>query len=95
MTTPKTKSATKASPGAKTILYASPYCGPCMETKDALKANPDLAARVQFVNATTKAGDAAATKAGIEAVPTFVRPDGKRLEGFPGVAKLRKFLEGK
>lgn len=79
----------------KTILYASTFCGPCGEVKDALEANPALARLVTVVSTDTKKGDAAATKAKIDAVPTFVRPDGRRLEGYPGLAKLKKFLEGK
>lgn len=79
----------------KTLFYASDLCGPCGEVKDALEANPSLAKLVTVVSTDTKRGDAAATKAKIDVVPTFVRPDGKRLEGFPGVPKLRKFLEGK
>lgn len=84
----------KTTPTAPTtaIFYASEFCGPCQDAKEMLKKDAALAAAITVIKTDTKRGNAAAEKAGIEVVPTFIRADGKRIEGVPSAARLRKFL---
>lgn len=74
------------------IFYASEFCGPCQDAKELIAKDPGLKAAITVVKTDTKKGSAAAEKANIEVVPTFIRADGKRIEGVPSAARLRKFL---
>jgi len=76
----------------KAKFYSGKYCGPCIEMKETIKADPALKKAIQVVDCDSKKGSAEADAAGIRVTPTFVRPDGKRLEGMPSAARLKKFL---
>jgi|LakMenEpi03Aug12_release.lakeMendotaPanAssembly.Ray.scaffolds.fasta_scaffold2929415_1 protein-disulfide isomerase len=56
--------------------------------KEIIERDPALKEAIEIVNCDS------ADAAGIEVTPTFVRPDGKRLEGVPSAARLKKFLGG-
>lgn len=83
-----------AKKAAKATFYSGEFCGPCIEMKAIIAADPALKEAIEIVNCDTRAGSKRADAAGIEVTPTFVRPDGKRLEGVPSAARLRKFLGG-
>lgn len=82
----------------RVLFFASPYCGPCEEAKEVIAKDPELKKRIRVVDTTTDRGDKLAAAHKIEATPTFVRPDGKRLVGLPdgprGLASLKRFVGG-
>ena len=78
----------------KATFYSGRYCGPCIDMKELVKSDPDLKKAIKIVDCDSKAGGKLADEAKIEVTPTFVREDGKRLEGVPSAARLKKFLGG-
>jgi protein-disulfide isomerase len=90
---------TKKTPDDRVLFFSSPYCGPCHEAKEILAKDPELGKKIRVVDTATKSGSRLAETYNIEATPTFVRPDGKRLEGLPegprALASLRRFVGGR
>jgi protein-disulfide isomerase len=78
----------------KAVFYSGRYCGPCIEMKETIGADPALKKVIKVIDCDSKAGSKLADAAKIKVTPTFVREDGKRLEGVPSAARLKKFLEG-
>lgn len=78
----------------KATFYSGQFCSPCIDMKAVIAKDPDLKKHIKIVNCDTKAGSRLAEAADIAVTPTFIREDGKRLEGVPTAAKLKKFLGG-
>jgi protein-disulfide isomerase len=90
--------AKKTTTDDRVLFFSSPYCGPCEEAKEVIDKDPELKKRIRVVDTTTDRGDKLAEAHKIEVTPTFVRGDGKRLEGLPdgprGLANLKRFVGG-
>jgi thiol-disulfide isomerase/thioredoxin len=84
--------ATKASTavGERTKYFTASWCGPCQLVHRMLAKHPDLAARLEVIDIDEH--EALADRYEIQAVPTFVRPDGKRESGALSAKELRAFL---
>jgi thiol-disulfide isomerase/thioredoxin len=86
------KTAPEATGGERTKYFTASWCPPCQLVHRMLAKHPDLAARLEVID--VDAHEALAERYGVDAVPTFVRPDGVRETGAMTVKELRAFLDG-
>lgn len=92
-TTKTTKTArASAEPGERTKYFTASWCPPCQLVHRMLARHPDLAARLEVIDVDEH--EALADRYEVQAVPTFVRPDGARESGAMSARELRAFLDG-
>lgn len=84
-------SRTPTSVGERTKYFTASWCGPCQLVHRMLGKHPDLAARLEVIDVDEH--EALADRYEIQAVPTFVRPDGRRESGAMNAKALRAFLD--
>ena len=90
---PVAKNATAtATVGERTKYFTASWCGPCQLVHRMLAKRPDLAAPLEVIDIDEH--ETLADRYEIQAVPTFVRPDGKRESGALNAKELRLFLGG-
>lgn len=94
----KAKKKTQETKGAKkkaqekTKFFTASWCPPCQLMYGVLDRHPSLAAQVELID--IDENERLARRYDIQAVPTFVRPDGARVVGAMSVKDLRAFLSG-
>lgn len=84
------KASTPTTVGERTKCFTASWCGPCQLVHRMLAKHPDLAARLEVID--IDEDEALAHRYEIQAVPTFVRPDGARESGAMNAKELRAFL---
>ena len=91
--TRKNAAGTAAATGdERTKYFTASWCGPCQLVHRMLAKHPDLAMRLDVID--IDEDEALADRYEIQAVPTFVRPDGRRESGAMNARELREFLGG-
>jgi thiol-disulfide isomerase/thioredoxin len=76
----------------RTKYFTASWCPPCQLMHRMLEKHPDLKAQLEILDVDEH--EALAERYDIDAVPTFVRPDGRRRSGAMTARELRAFLDG-
>lgn len=88
-----TKKASTAAPiDERTKYFTASWCPPCQAMHRMLDKHPELAARLEVIDVDEQA--ALADAYDVQAIPTFVTPDGRRRSGGMTAKGLAAFLDG-